>query len=390
MHRNVSRRHLNSGALVRGIRRPLLFAIWLLLVACGDSSSVSDVGREGAADGMAKEQGSPDQVVVDQAATDQGSDASATLPLGTASAAASAACPSSALATNLCARVTVSGCRGVSDASAIVKLTFGAAPVAGTIVFGTGGSGTGFYESNVTARDDILVPLQQAGYQIVQRAWERPGWIPGADGVGIAARACLHATLLEFIHTTRHSSGGFCAQGHSAGATELAYALTRYGLGTILDQVVFAAGPPGVRLDYACMTKAASGWNCQQPPGCTGRTCTFTAPTAQRVDDTYETPTSQRVVACQMHDASWQSIWRSDSVLSPSAQTTFPNTQLRLVNGDSDCGSGVVAQAGEFLAAVSGDVSQTLLAGVGHGVPGSTQGAAALLAAHTSGCVFRH
>jgi len=112
-------------------------------------------------------------------------------------------------------------------------------PIRGTLVFGMGGGGRGFYESAKRENDpdlpaaDMLDRLNVAGFRVIQRAWgDRPngepgGWIAGSTS--LLDSACRYATLVTWIHGRPQlhdpSSQAFCTVGQSGGASEIGYAL---------------------------------------------------------------------------------------------------------------------------------------------------------------------
>lgn len=109
----------------------------------------------------------------------------------------------------------------------------------------------------------IIDALRAAGFQTVDVKWER-GWFLAAAGSreNPPLLACKPATLVRWVYETLHEATpehAFCATGHSNGAAELAYLLSRYGMADILSLVILEAGPNWARLDHACLEDAAHG-----------------------------------------------------------------------------------------------------------------------------------
>lgn len=103
----------------------------------------------------------------------------------------------------------------------------------------------------------ILADLQAAGYRTVQVKWER-GWFVAAPGKkeNPQLMACNPATLADWVFREMHLPGpdrAFCAVGHSNGATELGYMLSRYNQEELFSLVVMESGPNWARLDYSCI-----------------------------------------------------------------------------------------------------------------------------------------
>jgi len=80
------------------------------------------------------------------------------------------------------------------------------------------------------------------GLTVAEVAWQEPG-IWGSSRP--RTMACRFATVARWAYDNVHSSAGvFVAQGTSGGASQVAFALTYYGLGDILDLANIGSGPP--------------------------------------------------------------------------------------------------------------------------------------------------
>jgi len=156
--------------------------------------------------------------------------------VGTVSNVKPTACPAGFANQAACSTAVVS-CPDVAD----IGVTFGLTPgVSGTIVSinGTGGTepGGGPFSGYV-----------EAGFSIAQFAFGSP-WEDGGD---ILASACRPATMLDFFHSS-HPGKPYCAQGASAGAAALGYALSWYGLETQLANVEMIVGPVLTNIQEGC------------------------------------------------------------------------------------------------------------------------------------------
>jgi hypothetical protein len=243
-------------------------------------------------------------------------------------------CPSGpgALPNTTCLRVEVS-CEGLLPVLAQVRITEPAAgtPPRGTVVFGTGGSGTGFYGANPSGQA-LFQSLLSLGFRVVDRAWDPPtGWMGG--GAGIRNKSCRYATLLTWIHDDVHTGGAFCATGNSGGSAEIGYAMTTWGREAILDLAVPTSGPPLARLDYACTSPVLPEWAalCPTivPPGvmmCMPA-CTFGPAGNPVCFDCSPTPTLQDL--------------RADSVVHLDADLAYPPTRTHFLFGTQDCGQSI-------------------------------------------------
>lgn len=129
-----------------------------------------------------------------------------------------------------------------------------------------------------TASVDTIGALHDAGYRTVQVLWDDTWWIvdpalktwPPSVVIqeGLVRMACRPATILRWAYDTYVSCAScrpgraFCATGNSAGASQMAYALSEYRQGDgprpaqggtrILDSVVFTSGPVFAEFDTAC------------------------------------------------------------------------------------------------------------------------------------------
>lgn len=144
-------------------------------------------------------------------------------------------------------------------------------PAKGSIVFGSGGDGTGFYNYTQTKR------LQDAGYNVIDRRWPA-GWFTGGT-TGPQQASCRLAALLRYLRERVVPTGAFCATGNSGGSAELSYALTWQGAGKVLDFAMPTSGPFH-RLDLACQGEQDATWKAQcqalvtsRCPDCASRLC---------------------------------------------------------------------------------------------------------------------
>ncbi|MCC6647887.1 MAG: hypothetical protein IT374_20255 [Polyangiaceae bacterium] len=141
----------------------------------------------------------------------------------------------------------------------------------GTILFGSGGDGTGYYNLNESTA------LQDAGYAVVDRRWPK-GWFTGAKD-GPQQAACRLASVLRMLRTTVAAKGALCATGNSGGSAENVYAWTWQGAGQSLDFALPTSGPFH-RLDLACQGQSDAAWvtECealmaQRCPDCASSSC---------------------------------------------------------------------------------------------------------------------
>ena len=234
-------------------------------------------------------------------------------------------CPSAPVPNTTCRRLEVS-CPELRPIEVQIRVTQPAAGVAtrGTVMLGSGGGGNAFYGS------PLVRDLAAMGFLVVDRAWTG-GWTTHEGG--LRKESCRYATLLTWVHDHLHKSGKFVATGNSGGSAEIAYALTTWGRGDILDLAVPTSGPPIARLDLACVAKPTQEWESQcaaiVPKGvmeCPAQQCTLgTANDVCR--QVSASPTPEQL--------------RADSVVHADAVLSYPKTKVHFLFGAADCGEPV-------------------------------------------------
>ncbi len=248
----------------------------VLLCGCGpmtsegprDAAVQVDAGQvtEPAPDSGRDDAGAPDAATTADAAVVDAGPADA----GAADASIADAGESVRLRTEPCSRVAASAsrceslevtCGGASPAVVDVAVFEPAAGVArrGFIMFGSGGSGTGFY--NFRQRSQLTA----LGFTVLERRWVAPnGWFDGLTE-GPQQGGCRLAAMLRYYKATLAPTGLACATGNSGGSAELTYALTWHRAGASLNFAMPSSGPFH-RLDLACQGQNDTAWvsQCQQ------------------------------------------------------------------------------------------------------------------------------
>ena len=194
----------------------------------------------------------------------------------------------------VCHTVVVSGCPNSHDlnnplpgltAFVAVNLRPAGTTPLGTIVLLDGDGGKSFLtvgEGNSKYVEDYY----NASFTTVQVAWADDWDDNSAESnfKSVKDEACRPATLLKYIHDNYavSSTGAMCAQGHSGGASAIAYAMEFYGAdravsGGYLDTVVMTSGPTLADIYNGCHydpqgSQAAASNVCQ------GGVCVGSAP----------------------------------------------------------------------------------------------------------------
>lgn len=326
---------------------PISAVTWQVNGITGGNASVGTINVVGFFIAPIALPASPTVVVTAVAQADSFTSGSASVnltltePLGSASG-ISIACPNSTISGS-CYAVDLN-CPGVPDFTAYLKVTPPSGPAIGTVMFTGGGSGTGLYESYVSAPLAITTVVQ-AGYTVVQTSFGGPfvsnpnGWFAGG-GAGVRRLACRYATLAQWVYDNIHqadTSRPLCATGNSAGGQMIGESLAHYGMGSIFAMVEPTSGPPYARTDWAC--------ECNQvatPSYCSGSSngqCVGLSNAQQYVDPAYPTPKcSAAVTTGSTADAAQ---FLSDSLLSPDATLAYPKTYVHFLFGGQDTSSAI-------------------------------------------------
>jgi hypothetical protein len=178
---------------------------------------------------------------------------SSRLPLGSLNGVtALRSCPYGFYPGASCYQATVS-CPGTEDIGVTYSYSNPSGIPRGAIVMFNGSGGTEAFGTGYGQHSYVTTYLQ-AGYQVVQTAWDTDWEITSSQGSqGPKIAACRPATLLNYFHQNFYKGdGGMCSQGASAGSGALAYALSYYGSGDYLDKVELLSGPVFGDIEQGC------------------------------------------------------------------------------------------------------------------------------------------
>lgn len=176
--------------------------------------------------------------------------------------------------------------------------------------------------------EGLITTFRENGFRTVQVKWAT-NWLLSKVNVqeGLANLACRPATIVQWIYDTLHATGSsqaFCAEGHSNGASQLAFSLTHYGLGKYIDLAVFESGPNWIYQDQSCI---------QDDPlysdiflNDSGR---------NMVDLTIGFHTSG-TGPCYAKDANYRALFQHDSLGLGSWQYNLPSTLVAFLFGEMD------------------------------------------------------
>ena len=215
-----------------------------------------------------------------------------------------------------------------------------------------------------------------AGLGIVQVRWPQ-GWIVAPEGTepGAALLACAPATAAAWVHDNVYApiapssspAGvcGFCLTGNSGGSSQIAYALTRYGLATLVDGAVLTSGPTHTSLDAGCGLDPAS----------TDPALLFEPSAQASIDASYGDG-----APCSRRDASFADRLAADSIDGVPAPD-LGAVNLRILIGERDRTS--APSHAELFAAWLGGAEVTMVPEMPHTIEQSPSGLDALAGALT-------
>jgi len=295
----------------------------------------------------------------------------AALPLGTFVAGSGAVpnCP----AGFSCSSFAVS-CSGVANAAnGFLAVRATTETFRGVLVFFTGGSGGSWWSAQGADVAAFGERLRGLGFTIAQVRWGT-NWLESSPGndAGTAHLGCRPATVIRHLHDTlyegRPLSGtgrcGFCATGNSGGASQVSYALTHYGLESILDAVVPTGGPPHSDLAKACLDPAYG----------------YELGTRNFLDRGFGYFDGNG--PCAVRDASFTPRWNDESVGTGGNDYAHPATRVHIVIGDQDRGMQLIAATYiDRLRTAGSPMTYVIAVNTPHGVYSTEAGRAAIEAA---------
>jgi hypothetical protein len=269
-------------------------------------------------------------------------------------------------------------CPGVqSNISAIVATAEGTAPVRGIVLAFSAGQGSHWYGDEPVAEAG-LARLRDAGITTVMVRWAPPGWLAAAPGeqAGPAALACRPATVIRYAYDKWFvplgvegglARCGFCLTGTSSGSSQIAYALTFYGLDGLVDVLVPSSGPPHAAIRAGC--EGVEGYD-------------YDAESRASFDSSYGF--YDGTGPCTLGSPDWGPRFDADSVDLGGTSYLWPTTRVHAVFGGADT-TPAPRHGQDFLTALlaagSPMVSAETVPGVSHAVQHEPAGMAAIVAA---------
>jgi hypothetical protein len=259
-------------------------------------------------------------------------------PLGIVKSSQKTPCSNEGVAGGTCYKLVVS-CPGVADISSVLKVNYPGAPSRGTIIFGAGGNGVGYYDQMFTYGETAVNSVLSAGFTTAQINFNGlpAGWMTGPGGP--RKLACRYATVAQWVynHIRKSSAEPLCATGNSGGSAAIAYSLAHYGRGSIFSMVELTSGPPQSRMDYGCICDQRAA-----PTSCGNgalKQCYGVKTAQMAIDQAYANNTCSSAVTS--HDRTNASVFLHDSINSADATVSYPTTDVHIVFGGLDKSSAV-------------------------------------------------
>jgi len=291
--------------------------------------------------------------------------------LGTIRASA-VSCPATGLQATSCEALDIT-CPDIPDYTAYVKILTPSRQV-GTIIFSTGGDGNDIYE-DYTYGTLTVENVVAAGYEAVELTFgepfsDGPGWQHDVAGMGIRAASCRYATVVKWLYDTTISVP-LCATGQSGGSQVIGEGLAHYGLGNYLRFAELTSGPPFGQEVYACIddipaaTEYCSGVVVGMGVGLQNA--------IDYVDPAYPGPWCSE--SMENHSTEHEAQFLQDSVTSPDAVLSYPNTKIRFLFGGQD-NSSAIRQGLNYQSQIVQPTTYACVEDAPHTIPDAQDGAA--------------
>ena len=233
-----------------------------------------------------------------------------------------------------CQRFSVTCPQVAQDASGVLAKAPAAGAARGMVLFFNGDEGTTWWAGTPQA-DSLLSDLRRHHLAVVQVRWV-DSWLvapPGSE-VGPGVLACRPSSIIAWVHdhlykpTAKHHARtcGFCATGNSGGASEISYALSFYGLDTMLDVVVPTSGPPHAAILKGC------------DPAKGSKAYRYSPTAANLIDDSYGFAAGTGPCTAHSTDSAWATMWHDGAVDTGGNDFFHPRTRIVFILGGQDAG----------------------------------------------------
>lgn len=213
----------------------------------------------------------------------------------------------------------------------------------GLVMFFTGGKGTRWWAGGSGKTTRLAEELRDAGFVIVQVKWDDT-WHHSSSGddAGTAHLACRPATVIKYVHEKYYrpleikvaapGRDGFCITGNSGGASQVAYALSHYGLDEILDVVIPTGGPPHAALAKSMLDPASD----ENAKGDYLQSAGYGYPESTRTFIDKSFGYFDNNGPGRRQDADFKARWDEESVATGGNDYEHPKTRVHFIFGEHD------------------------------------------------------
>jgi hypothetical protein len=280
-----------------------------------------------------------------------------------------------------CSGFRIDGCPNVATpARGFIAVAMNVGAPRGLVMFFTGGDGDGWWTLQYGANGTALTEeLRALGFVVVQVRWQ-DAWLvssPGNDA-GTAHLGCRPATVIRHVHDTLYAplgvnppigEAGFCVTGNSGGSSQIGYALSHYGLDTIIDVAIPTGGPPHASLAKAMMDDPAESayW--------------YPLETRQFIDEGFGFFNGNGPGA--LHDPTFVPRWLEESHSTGGNDYLHPSTRIHFITGAQD--PQMLVEGGDWFVRLQDEgspmVTREVVPNTPHGVAQTAAGRAAIRAA---------
>jgi arylsulfate sulfotransferase len=253
--------------------------------------------------------------------------------------------------------------------------------IRGVVIFFSGAGGSNWWSGTSTGVPAFFQSLLNVGFELVQISWSN-SWLLSPIGVqsGEELLASRPATVIKWVHDNIYAplglhpsvgECGFCITGESAGADQVAYSLSSYGIDNGVDAAMPTSGPQLASISKGCLQEPGYAYN----PDKVGL-----------LDESYGFGWSGGG-PCAAQDPSFTDTWVANSVETGGTQYNYPTTRIHMIVGGRDTPNDLDRPSAYFQVLAQAQqpmLTWQLVPSMAHGIEDSADGLSALYTALTT------